>query len=589
MRFVWAVVAFVLATLMIGAGVAQRTVFEGEKTYTQSVKVAGDAPYILVDGDVFNSHPGSQVLRVAQAGQIFAAYGRTDDLTAWLARTDYAHVTVKADAVKTATVEATDPQPADAAPLVPAGSDLWLDEFDKTDSLVVPLQIPDDMSVLIATDGQKPAPSAFTLTWPIRNVTPWAGPLIVAGSILLAVGVFLYFLALRHIRRSRGPRRKGLPILPTEPIDLEVEGDDRGVISSTPSRRALTRGKRRLLAIPAVALVTSLFAGCSPDAWPQFGSSPTPSASASVAVPADQAAPVVTQAQAERILTRIADATAKADEAHDAALAAERLDGTMLAVRETNYRLIAAIPEEKPLAAIPTGPLDVTLPEANAAWPRTFFAVVSPAGGDSQILSITQQDPWSAYKLNYAADVVRQTDLNLAPDYVGAIPIPGDSPFLAVAPDQVAAAYADVLDHGDGSAYAEDFELTDDSYLKQVQDSRAKNLAAFNETGAETANLVFSSKSGDTPPVALATLDSGAIVAVTVNEFETATPKNEDVVIKFDANARSKALTGVSESKTGIETTYATQLFFFIPSESSKKRVQLLAATSVLLDSKVLP
>jgi hypothetical protein len=344
-----------------------------------------------------------------------------------------------------------------------------------------------------------------------------------------------------------------------------------------------------VLAVPAVALVTSLFAGCSADAWPQFGSSPTPTPTASVAIPADQAAPVVTQAQAQRIVARISAAVAAADEARDAALASERLDGTALAVRETNYRLLATVPDHQTLAAVPSDSLQVILPEANDAWPRTFFAVASPTGDPSQILSITQQDPWSAYKLSYIAGVMSQADLNLAPVYVGAIPIPGDSPFLAIAPDQLAAAYADVLTNGESSPYAADFDITDDGYLKQVQESRSSRLAAFNETAAETGTLAFSAQAGDTAPVALATLDSGAIVAVTVNEFDDVTPKNSDVVIKLDGNSIVQALTGVTQSSTGFVTTYATQLFFFVPSESSKERIQVLASTSRILDAKVLP
>jgi hypothetical protein len=41
-RFVWAVTAFVLAALMIGAGIAQRTVFQGPKTQSQAISVTGD-------------------------------------------------------------------------------------------------------------------------------------------------------------------------------------------------------------------------------------------------------------------------------------------------------------------------------------------------------------------------------------------------------------------------------------------------------------------------------------------------------------------------------------------------------------------
>ncbi len=93
MRFVWAITAFVLATLMIGAGIAQRTILQAPATQTASVTTDDDAPYVLVDGSVFDSRPGAQTLRV-DGDAVFAAYARTGDLTQWLAPTDYTHVTM---------------------------------------------------------------------------------------------------------------------------------------------------------------------------------------------------------------------------------------------------------------------------------------------------------------------------------------------------------------------------------------------------------------------------------------------------------------------------------------------------------------
>src|SRR5690606_31119940 len=76
-RFVWAVVAFVLATLLIGAGIAQRTIFMGPSAVQTEVSVDGPAPYLLIDGAVLRQHPGKQTMLIRGDGEIFAAYGRT--------------------------------------------------------------------------------------------------------------------------------------------------------------------------------------------------------------------------------------------------------------------------------------------------------------------------------------------------------------------------------------------------------------------------------------------------------------------------------------------------------------------------------
>ncbi len=111
MRFVWAVAAFVLAAVMIGAGIAQRTVFQGPKTQTTSISIEDEAPYVLIEGDVLTSMPGAQTLRASGEGQIFAAYGRTADLEAWLSDSTYNVVTVD----KNGTASATIVEPGDDA------------------------------------------------------------------------------------------------------------------------------------------------------------------------------------------------------------------------------------------------------------------------------------------------------------------------------------------------------------------------------------------------------------------------------------------------------------------------------------------
>ena len=589
MRFVWAVTAFVLAALMIGAGIAQRTVFQGPKTQSQAISVTGDAPYVLIDGAVLNSHDGSQTLRVQEDGTIFAAYGRTADLEAWLTPSDYTHITEDDGEIASEAVSAKNPSAAGSEPISPVGSDLWLDEFQQDDVLITPLQLPADMSLLVATDGVEPAPSSLSLTWPTGATTPWAGSLIVGGSILLLGGIVLYILGVRHARRSRGPRRKGLPLPVTEPIDLSVEEADKGVISATPSRRQLGPGRRRMVVVPAVAVSALLFAGCSADAWPQFGSTPTASPSASVVVPDDQGSPVVTQAQAERILARVSEDVAAADEAKDPAAAALRLTGPALATRETAYTL-KDVPDAPVPAAVPASPVRVVLPEAYDQWPRTFFAVVETGTTTADvIMSLTQADPWSPYKLTNESELVADASLNLAPTYVGAVAIDPESPFLTLPPNEVAAAYADIITNGDASTYADLFDASSDPFRTLVAQNRAERMDAFNQTAAQTGTLTFSASAGAEEPISLATLDSGAIVAVTVNETDTVVPTNTDAVIKLDNNPLVQTLTGVTQSSTGFTTTYLDQLFFFVPSQSSSKRIQLLGYSSAILDAKVVP
>lgn len=622
MRFVWAVVALVLATVMIVAGIAQRTIFQGPRSTTAEVVVDGTAqPYLVIDGAVLTANPGAQTLRVLGDETVFAAYGRTADVEAWLADASYDRVVANEDG--TLTTERVDPvvveEPADDATTDPtadpaasdpaattdpaagadeevvpgrnpAGSDLWLDEYKQEDIVIASLNLPVGMSVIVAADGTAPAPSTVSVTWPITNSTPWAGPLIVGGGLLMLAGVVLYILGIRHVRRSRGPRRKGLPVPVTEPIDLSVEGADKGVITAGKPRAAIERRRRSLLAIPVVAVTAGLLSGCTADAWPQLLPSETPSPTASVIVPETQQAPAVTKTQAERILDQISTTVAQADEAMDADLAATRLDGPLLAERKTNYTLRGAISDYALPTAVAGKPLEVVLPQAFDGWPRSFLAVVNDdETKTSSIMVLSQQDPWSAYKLSYLGNLGASTLMpELAPSYIGASQLAPDSPFLILPPDQIATAYADVLNNGDASEYAGLFEEDSDTFRAGVTADRQTRLDEFNQTAAETGSLTFAAAPGEFAPFAIATLESGAIVAVSIYETDTVKPTNEDAVIKLEGNPTVQTLAGADQSASGFSTTFSDQLFFYVPGQGSSEKIRLLGYSSAILKGSVL-
>ncbi len=625
-RFVWAVVAFIIAAVMIGAGIAQRTVFQGPAETSQTIQTDQSTAYTMIDGAVLGSLPGAQTLRVDGDSNVFVSYGRTEDMRAWLSDAEYTSVTMgDQNTVETSVVEPTvESTPADSTTATdatggtdatgtadtttgtqtagarsPVGSDLWLDEFEQTGTLTQTLQLPADMSVLVASDGQAPAPSTITVTWPVDNSTPWAGPLIVGGGVVLLIGLVLYVLGIRHVRRSRRPRRKGLPLPVTEPISI-ADGEEKGVISESTRRRgtgrtrgALGSGRRALIALPALGVSAALFAGCSADAWPQIAASDSPSPSATVIVPEGQFPPAVTEAQAQRIVSKISQTVAQADAAMDATAAETRLTGPALAERKTNYTLRAAIPDRPALPAIPAEPVQITLPQTTNAWPRTVMTVVESADASAPtttIMMMTQDNPWSEYRASYVGNLEASTNLpELAAPYVGATQVPPDSSFLVMPPNELATAYADLINNGQNSASWSKFDTANDLLLPAIEENKKKRTDELNQTGAGTAEISFTASAGPTDPIALATLDTGAIVAVNVYESDTAKPTNADAVIKLDNNPAVKALTGVDQSATGFTTTYSDQIFFYVPSQGSDDPIRLLGYRSSLLEAKVSP
>lgn len=619
MRFVWAVVAFVLATLLIGAGIAQRTIFMGPSAQQVELSIEEPAPYLLVDGAVLREHSGQQTLLVRGDGDIFAAYGRTADLEAWLSDADYNSVEPGKDGKTVTTyvdpvVASEDPAAAQRSPV---GSDLWLDSFTEPDQLITNMQLPEGMSVLIAKDGIENAPDDVVISWPLDTTTPWVGPLISLGGAVLLFGLVMYILAIRHQRRGRGPRRKGPgPLPPTQPIDIAMEPAEvraelepaetsetsESVPETSPKKNDETTAerrafgsRRRLLALPALGMAAVLFAGCSADSWPQFGSeTPTPSPSPTVIAPENQEPPAVTKTQASRILQSISTTLSEADAALDIDLAATRLDGSPLDARRTDYTLRATLTDRPLPTVIPTDVIEVVLPQATDTWPRTVLALSKSKSEDTVppvVLTMTQNDPWSGYKVTNMAEMQASAEVpQLAPAWLGTSLITDNAAaFLALTPDEVSTAFADVVDTGETSEYYALFDPVAITLADSIKASRDAVVQSLIDNGAaETSSTAFDIAPSDVPPVALATLDSGAIVAVSLIDSETITPTSDDAVIKFGSNEEAKTLTGEEEASKGVVTTYELQLFFSVPSQGSTAQVRLLAVHQDILNVEVI-
>ncbi|OJX81531.1 hypothetical protein [Leifsonia sp. 71-9] len=625
MRFVLAIVAFVVAAVMIVAGIAQRTVFAPPTQLTASVTVPDDARYVVIAGSALNAHSGQQTLSVSGAPDVksqVVAIGRTEDVTAWLGTEKYVAVGYDsaADKLTTRTVtpkastgstDATDtptptPTPTATAPAGgatektvagpnPTGSDLWLEEYDGANAQVTRMSIPDGVSVLVASDGTKPAPSKILVTWPVDSSTPWAFPLIIGGLVLLVIGIALYLWGLYTHRKSRGPRRKSGPKMPKLPKapkykpSADVEVTSRG-------RRSTRRSRMIAPAVLVGALTLSgvgtgaAFADETPTPTPTPTSTPT-STSTAVPKPVNQLPPAVTVPQLERIIKRISVSAANADAKADPNLAKERFTGAALQLREANYAIRAKKADQAALPAIPSDPIVLSLPQSTDSWPRTVVAVIDmpkdAEGKDQapQAITLVQDTPRDNYMVEYAVSLEPKAKVpNLAPASIGAAAVRPDSKLLALPPNQVAAAYGDVLMNGDDSKYASLFDSDGDTLRTAVglpyKNERKSSLAS-------TASLTFTNQVPANDTVAMATNDSGAIVWTDLLEFETikVTEAGAEITLQ-PAGGATAALLGAPGSKTGVESTYSYQLAFYVPPAGSDAKITLLGFAQGLVAVK---
>lgn len=621
MRFVLAIVAFVVAAVMIVAGIAQRTIFAPPSQLSASATVGKDARYVVIDSAVLNAHPGQQTLSISGAPDIahqVVAYGRTADVKAWLG--DQPYVAVRYDsasgALKTKTVTPSSPSdgsggstpaptstpgstpsPTDTGAASaatpgpnPAGSDLWLEEYDGQDAQTTRMNIPDGLSVIVASDGTKPAPNKILLTWPVDTSTPWAFPLIIGGLIVLVIGIALYLWGLYTHRRSRGPRRKSGPKMPKLPKAPKYKPTASGAIESSRGRRSSSRRTRVM--VPA-ALVGALALGGvgTSAALADTTTTPTPTATSGPSQ-GDVLPPAVSVPQLERILKRVSVVAASADGKADAAQAKTRFTGPALQLREANYAIRAKKSDEQALPAIPASPIELSLPQATDSWPRTVMAVVkmpADSAGKAQAplaLAMVQDSPRDNYMVEYAITLEPNVKVpNLAPASIGAAAVRPDSKLLKISPDQVAAAYGDILMNGDASKWASTFDLTDDKLVSQVGKAwKQQEQSRLQQQFGSTSSLTFSSRLGEGPVLSMATNDSGAIVWV--NPEEVQLHKVQEAGAQVIAGAATAALSGVAQSNTGIESVYGYQLAFYVPPAGSDEKVRLLGFAQGLVSAK---
>jgi hypothetical protein len=577
-RFVLALVTFVAAAALIALGIAQRTVLLPPDRASVTAAVPSGVRYVVVPGSVLRSHSGRQRLHLSGSSTAFAAYGRTADVTAWLSGQRYASLRVDAQGhplkpvVRTAPVVAglTGGHPD------PNGSDLWLDQQRSTGTLDWTVNVPATVSLIVAADGSAPAPSKVTVSWPVHVSTPYAAPLIVAGSVLALLGLLLYIWALVHLRRRRGPRRKPPARMPKMPQPPKYRPERPQLVVSSKGRRAV----RRSALVAGVAGMAVLLTGCQGPA----PSAASPTATTPVAV----TTAAVGEQQADRIVARVAEVADRADRARKASLLASRFAGAALTLRSAAYTVrkkdkSAQMPQRIPTA---TGTTRLILPEATTTWPRTLFAVVtdSHAKVPPVALTLVQQNPRDPYRVRFQMSLKPKAKLPDLPSVtLGAARLASDTKLLSVPPGRLAADYGLLL-RKPTATEARLFDTTSDPLLAAVG-AAAKKKAA--KSLGSTAKISFSDATTDpTSIVALATANSGALVSVDLAETWTVKPAKSGVQVK--PSGATRILSKTSSTGKGIASTYGYQLLFSVPSAGSSDRIVLLGYAQGLTSAKEL-
>jgi len=591
LRFKTAVALVLLGLLTLLAGIGQKTVWAPPATVT-AVAPAGAtaAPLTVIDEKLRTLHGGTVKITVKGEGSFMLASGRPDDVNAWVGKTAHNTVTGVSGDGKALQLDHAD---GEASAPSPAGSDLWVTTENANGEMNYNWTPPadGDWSLLLASDGTKPAPSSISMTFPNDTSTPWAIPLMVLGGLLILAGAAL--LVLKPKRGAKdddaagtGGNRKGSLFARRARAQAaarararNADGAPEGTVERGGAESRVATAAVRRASGAAIALMTAAaVAGTGVAA--QASQAPSPSPSGSSAAAKGSGVPVLLDAQFRRILEQVAGAVDAGDAAKDAAKLAPRVAATELDVRTQNYKIRSQVGSYEPRMPVRATKLLTTVVSSKREWPRSVMAVTQGDGNVvPQLLTLVQASPRENYKLVGATPLQPGTTFpainrggteTLAASDKSGLLYSGEEA-LAGLGDRLSSAdsaFKDKLAEGQSSPYIADTL----AYQNDVVKSGANGTFAFSHKVVPENTVVFR------------TADGGALVLGRLNFGFDGTPKNSGDKLTIGDDAA--ALAGGKDTSTGMVLNFAESVAVYVPPAGSKDPMKLVAATRGLVGAK---
>ncbi|WP_142122421.1 hypothetical protein [Arthrobacter sp. SLBN-122] len=549
-----------LGLLTLLAGIGQRTIWAPSETFTASVPAdSAAAPLTVIDQKLRTLHDGPVKITVQGDGNFMLATGRPDDVSAWVGQTAHNTITGVSGDEKSLVVEHADGE--GTAPN-PAGSDLWVSTENAGGGLDYTWTPPadGDWSLLLASDGTKPAPASVSMTFPNDTSTPWAVPLMVLGGLLILGGIVL---ALLSARRKDGEGGEG--------------GDARRARerNAAPQGQAPSSSSSSKATMVAAGVVAALLAG-SGTAAQAANPSPQPSGGATAAKDA-AGSPVLLDAQFRRILEQVSSAADAGDAAKDAAKLSDRVGGPELEIRTQNYKIRSQVGSYEPRMPVRSTKLLTTVVTSGRDWPRSVLAVTQGEGNVvPQILTLVQQSPRENYKLMETTPLQPGTTFpNISRGGTETLAA-SDKTGLLYSGEEAMSGLADRLTSADSPFKDKLVEGQSSPYIADTLSYQAEVVKA-----GENGNFSFTHKVVPESTVVFRTSDGGALVLGRINFGFEGTPKAAGDKLSIGDDAA--ALAGGKETTTGMVLSFAESMAVYVPPAGSTDPMKLVAATRGLV------
>lgn len=281
-----------------------------------------------------------------------------------------------------------------------------------------------------------------------------------------------------------------------------------------------------------------------------------------------QELPNLTMIQEKDIRIGILREIERANEEKNVTALPSFISGPALDIRTSELTVASKTGKLDPKAVIPREAAQTIVP-TNSAWPRDLMTITTTTKDQQskRLLVLRQQRARTNYKLWAVARLFPGVHLPkfAVPSIGSSMGKPNDSG-LVMSPEQAVAAYADVLQRGNESKYAEYF--TDD-YLRQKLAELSKAVQAGMERNKGSQEQVFNPdikqisvmRSSDGSDLVVARIDS--VWTRSAGEGRESRPASDE----------EKALFGNNKAKGVMRVTYVNVIALVVPPAGSHMKI----------------
>jgi hypothetical protein len=571
MRFVIATVLLATSALSVLLGFVLKGPLDANAGHRIEFKVDSAYSYLVIPHDTLTKFDGDISIQATGTKKIFYADARERDIQDWIGTSNFVRLNVNPSTNK----PDISPVTAGGIDTNPTGSDLWRSQLNVKNNLLTTVSMYDDTAVLLASDGLHRGPTNVTVIWQSANLINWPLLLIYGGAVLLVLALIMNYIAFRHIRKLRGPRRR----IPKAPKGPKYR---RRVRPDVP-RKGRRSSRRRMMVAPVALISLSLLAGCS---------SAAPAQNATDKPKFEQVSVVVTDSQLQRIVGEVASTVNLADKTRDEKALLTRVSGTALDIRKVQYLLqikSKKIPKLPELVANPvTVALPMQLPVESQVWqPRTIMVVTKSDSTNRapQLMVLQQATPRENYKLWYLIDLLPTAKFpKVAAQDTGALAVDLDNAYLATTLKSLPFKYGDTINKGLDSKFATEFDLASDKFYAALSESQTQQTADLKKANA---TIKFLHSLGNPNSIGMLTVESGGLVAISMDDTSLIRPKIRGVAVSV-TQLDHKILLDAPGSATGLKIVYGNMLLFYVPVAGSEEQIRLVGASQGILSVKAL-